>query len=72
MLIPGKDQFYISIAIRIVKDDSNFEIYQIVHEPVYNPETQLSAKFTLEANVLAITPNREKYMILGATPHFVV
>ena len=63
VLIPEKDQLYISIVIPIVKADSNFEIYQIVNDPVYNPETQLSAEFTLEANILVITPNREKYNV---------
>ena len=38
VLIPGKDQFYVSNVKPMVKDDSNFEISQIVSEPVYNPK----------------------------------
>ena len=67
ILIPGKARFYITIVIPIINNDNRYGIYQVVNEPVYNPETKLSAKIKLETNVLAISTNREKYLLLDST-----
>ena len=65
ILTPDRSSFHITLIIPIVNENSQFDVYDMVNEPVYDPQTKLSAKLLLEANVIAISQSREHYLILS-------
>jgi len=65
ILVSGHGRFYITLIVPIIHDQTQFEVYDIVNEPVYDSDTKLSAKMILETNSIAVSTNRENYVLLS-------
>jgi len=66
ILLPGKGQFYITLVIPIIHDQTEFEIFDIINEPVYDSESKLSAKMVIDTSSIAISRNRAEYVVLDS------
>ena len=66
ILTSGRGKFYVSIVIPVIKDQTRFEVYDIINEPVYDPDTKLSAKMITEVDVIAISRNHATYVLMDS------
>jgi hypothetical protein len=67
-LVPDKDStFHIITAIPLVHQGALYDLFKIVHVPIPLPDSEHSFTFNLEAEYIAVSVDRQSYLIPDTT-----
>jgi hypothetical protein len=65
IMIPDQNGFHIVTALPIVYNEQVYEMYKAITMPVPNAQANLLAEYDLEYNYVAISKNKNHYILLS-------